>query len=78
MGKPNRHTIREFLRGTDGATTREIAQRTALTASAVIKTLNCMPDAYIDRWQPAGPRRFAAVWCVVDVPAHCPRPEVRA
>ena len=77
MGKPNRQTIRELLRGTDGATPSEIARQTDMTASAVIKSLNCMPDAYIDRWQRAGARRFAAVWCVVDVPAHCPRPEVR-
>ncbi|MBW8463687.1 hypothetical protein [Acidovorax sp.] len=78
MGNPNRQTIRDLLRGTDGATVTEIACKTALTASAAIKSLNSMPDAYIDRWQPAGPRRYAAVWCVVDVPAHCPRPEVRA
>jgi hypothetical protein len=36
--------------------------------------VNSMPDAYIDRWLKTG-KRFAAVWCVVVPPPHCPKPE---
>ena len=34
-----------------------------------------MPDSYIDRW--TGPHRgqWAAVWCVVEVPENCPKPD---
>jgi len=34
-----------------------------------------MPDSYIDRW--SGPHRgqWAAVWCVVEVPEDCPKPD---
>jgi hypothetical protein len=38
--------------------------------------LRSMPDAYIDRWQTRGDKKYlSAVWCVVEVPEHCPRPE---
>ena len=41
----------------------------------IYAALHGMPDAYIDRWQ-VNPGRGAhrAVWCVVKVPEHCPRP----
>lgn len=46
--------------------------------NSVYAALHSMPDAYIDRWEAvmANGRlaTYRQVWCVVPVPAHCPRP----
>lgn len=48
-------------------------------SKTVYDALHRMPDAYIDRWEAfATDGRHGghrAVWRVVEVPAHCPRPE---
>ena len=31
---------------------------------------------YIDRWEKTASGANAAVWAVVDVPEHCPMPEI--
>lgn len=61
----------------DGLTVNQIAAITGLEASGVRDMLKRMPDTYIDRWELTSTGRGgapAAVWCVVDVPADCPRP----
>jgi len=74
--------VRAALRANpDGATVRELADETCLTTSAVAQILPGMPDTYVDRWQAItkgkGAGAWAAVWCAVEVPADCPKPEPR-
>ena len=65
----------------DGLTTNEVAELCELVtdAEAARRSLESMPDAYIDRWiAKRGARgQWQAVWCVVDVPANCPYPVSR-
>lgn len=52
----------------------QIAELAGTDKSHVHRIVHHMPDAYIDRWIKTG-KRFAAVWCVVVPPPHCPKPE---
>ena len=67
--------IRDYLKDSDGLTTRQLQFRTDIEQRTLCKALKSMPDAYIDRW--TGPHRgqWAAVWCVVEVPEDCPKPD---
>jgi hypothetical protein len=68
--------IREaLLADPDGVIVRRLAERINKPRQVIQRALHLMADAYIDRWEPAtGPFGYAAVWCVVEVPADCPRP----
>ena len=67
--------IRELLAGSDGLTVKQIQIALQIEVRTLNKSINSMGDAYIDRW--TGPYRgqWAAVWCVVEVPQHCPKPD---
>ena len=67
--------IRDYLKDSDGLTTRQLQFRLGIEQRTLCKSLKAMPDAYIDRW--TGPHRgqWAAVWCVVNVPQDCPKPD---
>lgn len=79
MGDSIHRALRARLRACDdGATVRELTDATGIARSAICRALQAMPDAYIDRWQPLKSGTVAAVWCVVPVPEHCPRPEALA
>ncbi|RYF54991.1 MAG: hypothetical protein EOO27_22255 [Comamonadaceae bacterium] len=81
MSRSNHPAIRAVLRTQpDGATITEIVGTTGIKDETIYQALRAMPDAYIDRWRAArsGSKRYLAVWCVVDVPADCPHPEVVA
>jgi hypothetical protein len=67
--------IRDQLKGSDGLTTKQLQYRLEVDQRTLCKSLKSMPDSYIDRW--TGPHRgqWAAVWCVVEVPQHCPKPD---
>jgi hypothetical protein len=67
--------IRDLLKGSDGLTTKQLQYRLEVDQRTLCKSLKSMPDAYIDRW--TGPHRgqWAAVWCVVEVPEDCPKPD---
>lgn len=74
--------VRAYLRETGGATAVEIAAAMGIshtTLNGKDGVLASMPDIYIDRWETKrnsqGRLFHTAVWCVVDVPPHCPRPE---
>lgn len=68
--------IRQLLRKrVDGLTAHEISELTGLHVANVRTSLQAMPDAYTDRWQPARRGQFARVWCVVQVPENCPHPK---
>ena len=66
--------LRSLLKGSDGLTVKQIESELNLDFRTLRKSLKSMPDAFIDRW--TGPLRgqYAAVWCVVEVPEDCPRP----
>ena len=67
--------IRDILKGSDGLTTKQLQYRLEVDQRTLCKSLKSMPDSYIDRW--TGPHRgqWAAVWCVVEVPEDCPKPD---
>ena len=67
--------IRDLLKGSDGLTTKQLQYRLEVDQRTLCKSLKSMPDSYIDRW--TGPHRgqWAAVWCVVEVPEDCPKPD---
>lgn len=69
--------IRHYLRQQeDGARIQQIAKAVNRRDDAVRSALQGMPDAYIDRWERSpGAGGFGPIWCVVDVPEHCPKPE---
>jgi hypothetical protein len=71
----NHQRIRDYLKDSDGLTTRQLQFRSEIEQRTICKALKAMPDAYIDRW--TGPHRgqWAAVWCVVEVPEDCPKPD---
>ena len=69
--------LRQALRAApDGLTASELMVELGLSTRTVqiYSSLKGMPDVYIDRW--ATPYN-AAVYVAVEVPANCPRPEVR-
>ena len=76
MRKSNQEKIRVLLRReyTDGLTVAEIATLIGSSTRSTLRSLQCMPDAYIDRWQLAR-HQDAGVWCVVIPPENCPKPE---
>jgi len=76
MKKSNQPLIRALLREqTDGLTVAEIATLIGSSPRTTLRSLQCMVDAYIDRWQTAGIRKYySAVWCVVVPPENCPKP----
>ena len=67
--------IRDYLKDSDGLTTRQLQFRLGIEQRTICKALKAMPDTYVDRW--TGPHRgqWAAVWCVVEVPEDCPKPD---
>lgn len=77
------HAIRALLKqAPDGLTATQIAEQIGRLRGTVYAALQQrMGDAYIDRWSPVTSSRtggrpcgFEAIWCLADVPAHCPHP----
>ena len=66
--------LRKLLQGHEGMTTRQLSKHVGSGMQDITRSLKAMPDAYVDRW--TGPERgqWAAVWCVVEVPEDCPKP----
>ena len=77
MRKSNQTPLRSVLRMCDdGLTVAQLANLTGLDVDGINRSLKCMPDAYIDRWETSERRKYlSAVWCVVVPPEHCPKPE---
>ena len=60
----------------DGLTSTQLHSLIEAPEGRMRAVLQSMPDAYIDRWQTRGTQKYlSAVWCVVDVPENCPRPD---
>ena len=76
MRKSNHSAIRNLLKQhPDGLMVSEIAKQLNLQHRATAYALKSMPDTYIDRWVKLKSSPSAAVWCVIEVPEDCPRPE---
>ena len=67
--------IREFLTGSDGYTVKEIMLVLGVDRRVLIRSMQSMPDVYIDRWRGPVRGQYAAVWCVAAVPSDCPKPK---
>ena len=76
MKKSTGLALRALLReNEDGMTVAQMSRLTDTVQNSVLRSLKAMPDAYIDRWQTAGRRKYySAVWCVVVPPENCPKP----
>lgn len=74
--KSNQTLLRSVLRMyDDGLTVSQVANITSLDANGINRSLKCMPDTYIDRWEARHRGRpLSAVWCVVVPPEDCPKP----
>jgi len=78
--QPKLPVIRSLLKNgkNEGMSVNEIEAKTGFNQVTLRKCLNRMPDAYIDRWfYPHGCGHPTAIWCVVDVPENCPKPNKR-
>lgn len=74
----SRDDVRALLRAhLDGLTTDQLAEKLETSRGHMYPILYAMPDAYIDRWEKAAGNQYAAVWCVVIPPNHCPHPNGR-
>jgi hypothetical protein len=70
--------IRTFLRSKPGGVTAiEISQEVGDHPANVRKSLNTMPDVYVDRWRLGKRGQFEKVWVAVPVPDDCPHPKDR-
>lgn len=59
----------------DGLTVAVLSELTNSHRASVIQSLYRMPDCYIDRWQKSkGNHKYASVWCIANIPKHCPHP----
>lgn len=70
-------TIRNVLRNNpDGLTAKQIYSITNIGKESIRVALKNMPDVYLDRWLGARQGvREESVWCAVEIPEDCPRPE---
>ena len=78
MSPVRQKRIRTFLRSKPGGVTAiEISQEVGDHPSNVRKSLNTMPDVYVDRWRLGKRGQFEKVWVAVHVPDDCPHPKDR-
>lgn len=75
MSRSKHPEIRVLLRAMDdGMTAAQISITLNIKQDSVRQSLANMPDVYIDRWIKPTRGPYAAIWCAVSVPEHCPRP----
>lgn len=67
--------LRELLRHSpDGLTVTQASDTLNLPRTSTLRTLQGMPDVYIDRWVGPYMGQWAAVFCLHSPPPDCPRP----
>ena len=75
MRKSRHDLIRNILRQhEDGLTKTEICKYAELDPRSISKSLDAMPDVYIDRWERPKKRVLTPIYIAVLVPEDCPRP----
>ena len=76
MRKSNHAAIRALLRqNPDGLMVSEVAKALGVKNDSIKVALRAMVDTYVDRWVKLRGSPMAAVWCAVEVPPNCPKPE---
>jgi len=58
----------------DGLTKSQICTISGIDARSLKKSLDAMPDVYIDRWIIPAKKTVTPVYVAVDVPENCPKP----
>jgi hypothetical protein len=75
MRKSRHQLIRNtLLAHEDGLTKSQICNITNISHSSITKSLDAMPDVYIDRWVIYAKKAVTPVYVAVDVPEDCPKP----
>lgn len=75
MRKSRHELIRSILLNhEDGLTRTEICKYANIDPRSIKKSLDSMPDVYIDRWEKPRNRVITPVYIAVSVPEDCPRP----
>jgi hypothetical protein len=75
MRKSRHDLIRSILlKYEDGLNQTQISQFTDIEQRSIKKSLDAMPDVYIDRWERLSKRVLMPVYIAVPVPEDCPRP----
>jgi len=76
MRKSNHAAIRALLhQNPDGLMVSEIAKALGVKNDSIKVALRAMVDTYVDRWVKLRNAPMAAVWCAVEVPPSCPKPD---
>jgi hypothetical protein len=58
----------------DGLTKSQICTISGIDARSIKKSLDAMPDVYIDRWVIPAKKAVTPVYVAVKVPEDCPKP----
>ena len=75
MRKSKHQLIRDtLLANEDGLTKSQICNITNISPNSIKKSLEAMPDVYIDRWVIPAKKAVTPVYVAVDVPENCPKP----
>jgi len=75
MRKSRHDLIRSILlKYEDGLNKTEICKYANLDSRSISKSLDAMPDVYIDRWERPNKRVLTPIYIAVPVPEDCPRP----
>ena len=75
MRKSRHDLIRSILlKYEDGLNQIQISQFADIEQRSIKKSLDAMPDVYIDRWERPSKRVLTPVYIAVPVPEDCPRP----
>ena len=75
MRKSRHHLIRDtLLAHEDGLTKSQICTISGIDARSIKKSLDAMPDVYIDRWVIPEKKAVTPIYIVVKVPEDCPKP----
>jgi len=53
----------------------EVAKALGVKNDSIKVALRAMVDTYVDRWVKLPSAPTAAVWCAVEVPTNCPKPD---
>jgi len=75
MRKSRHQLIRDtLLKHEDGLTKSQICIMTGISPNSIKKSLDAMPDVYIDRWTKPAKRAITPVYIAIFVPDDCPKP----
>ena len=75
MRKSRHQLIRNtLLAHEDGLTKSQICTISGIDARSIKKSLDAMPDVYIDRWVIPAKKAVTPVYVAVNVPEDCPKP----